>query len=250
MVHKLQYALKNSVLTNISEVESGLKCNCVCPCCGSQLVAKKGKRKIFHFAHYNSEECKGGYETSIHLLAKEIISEEMQLTLPPLYLNFPGSYKESELLFPEKTIDIDNVYLENRIENIIPDIVVECKNAKLLVEIFVTHDVDKSKLEKIKKVGISTISINLSDLEYSITKEELKNIIINDTSNKRWIYNNKEEKLYNRFKQKARAFESVYKDKGVFCQNISMAGKGFLLLGGKIVLNVNTVFLWRIKLIV
>ena len=222
----LQYAIKDNKFVHISEVQQGLNCGCICPSCGCRLVSKKGAYNIFHFAHYNAEECNGYLETSLHLLAKEILLEEMKMKLPAVYVNFPDSYKKSELLYNEKTIKFDKVYLENKIDEIIPDITLVFKGTKLLVEIYVTHGVDKSKVEKIKKLGISTLVIDLSDRDYIITKDELKNIIINETKNKRWIYNNKEEEIYCRFKQKARKFEKAEKGDWDFCPQYLYGWKG------------------------
>lgn len=42
----LIYALKVAEIVNIAGVESGKKCNCVCPACGEQLIAKKGKKQM------------------------------------------------------------------------------------------------------------------------------------------------------------------------------------------------------------
>lgn len=116
MLKKLQYAIKNNKIVSIDEVESGIKCGCICPACGNALIAKKGKIKIHHFAHSNSEECKGSIETSIHMLAKEILSEEMNMMLPPVYLDFgPSSYKEKELIYEKKIIKFDKIYLEKKL---------------------------------------------------------------------------------------------------------------------------------------
>ncbi len=49
----LFWALKNDKLVHVSEVENGLKCECLCPVCGDHLVAHQGKIKIPHFKHYN-----------------------------------------------------------------------------------------------------------------------------------------------------------------------------------------------------
>lgn len=38
---KLTVALKDGVITNVEDVQSGIKCGCVCPACGEPLVAKK-----------------------------------------------------------------------------------------------------------------------------------------------------------------------------------------------------------------
>lgn len=225
MINRLQYAMKDNKLVHILEVESGLGCSCYCPQCGSKLVAKKGKRKIYHFAHYNSEDCHGSIETSLHMLAKEIISEEKRVKLPELYLEFPNSYKEKELIHPERIIDVDSVYLEKRIDNIIPDIIIDKRGYKLLIEIYVTHDVDENKLTKIKNAGFSTLSIDLNDKAKDITKADLKKIIVDETNNKRWIYNRVENDLYKMFEQKARMFEQSTRS-GVFCPQYKYGWKG------------------------
>lgn len=40
------YALKDRVITHISETERSAKCGCVCPACGEILVVKKGQKII------------------------------------------------------------------------------------------------------------------------------------------------------------------------------------------------------------
>jgi len=105
MHNKLRYAIKNSKLVSIDEVDKGLSCECTCPACGGTLVAKKGNIKIHHFSHYNTEECIRCVETSLHLLAKELLMEEMSIKLPSLYLDFGShTYKEKELIFAIQSI--------------------------------------------------------------------------------------------------------------------------------------------------
>ena len=41
--NQLIYAIKDGVATSIENVESGLKCGCICPSCGEPLVARKGQ---------------------------------------------------------------------------------------------------------------------------------------------------------------------------------------------------------------
>lgn len=40
----LVYAIKDGAGISIEDVDSGLKCGCVCPACGEPLVAKKEPR--------------------------------------------------------------------------------------------------------------------------------------------------------------------------------------------------------------
>ena len=71
----LVYALKDNIIVHISEVESGLRCGCKCPACIETLIARKGNKVLHHFAHKSTIECEFGYQTSLHLAAKRVISE-------------------------------------------------------------------------------------------------------------------------------------------------------------------------------
>ena len=138
----LTYALKDGVITHIETVERGLKCGCVCPACGKPLVAKKGTVMMHHFAHHAGQNCEYGYETSLHLAAKEILSHARKIMLPPVYVHLPDSPRRDELLFEEREIPIDHVELEKRYGDIIPDVVIYAGGKQLFVEVFVTHRID------------------------------------------------------------------------------------------------------------
>lgn len=99
----------------------------------------------------------------------------------------------------------DKIELERKINNIIPDIIVYKNNIPLMIEIAVTHFVNEEKLKKIKKISISTIEINLNadDIDYvHFDRDIIENMIINETKNKKWIFNNKEENIKNEIHQK------------------------------------------------
>jgi hypothetical protein len=108
----------------------------------------------------------------------------------------------NEIVIPEIPLKVDNVTLEPIIDNIRPDVLIESKGQKLMLEIAVTHFIDNEKMEKINKIGISTIEIDLSKYNmFDVNKDELKNIIINNTQVKHWFYNSK----YQQFVEKRRA---------------------------------------------
>ncbi len=75
-----------------NEVDRGLACNCICPVCETQLVAKKGKKNEHHFAHYNAQECAGALETVLHLKAKEVLEKTNLILIPPIEANIGISY--------------------------------------------------------------------------------------------------------------------------------------------------------------
>ena len=185
----LTYALKDGIITSISNVESGLKCGCVCPACDMPLVAKKGEKMMHHFAHHAGHNCEYGYESSLHLAAKDILSKAKKIVIPPVYVKFPDSYKKDELVCEEREINIDRVELEKRYNDIIPDIVIYAGGRQFFVEIFVTHCIDDVKLEKLKKANISTIEIDLSKKNETITTEELTELLLSNSNEKKWKYN-------------------------------------------------------------
>lgn len=154
MEFKLPYGLKDNELLTIDEVESGLSCKCVCPGCKKQLIARKGELKAHHFAHYQSNDCKSGLETVLHKLSKEIIAESKTFTTPILY--YPSTYFE---IFSETEISVDDVKLEKRVGEFIPDIIIETKGKKLLVEIIVSNPVSWKKLQRIRAENLPAIAI-------------------------------------------------------------------------------------------
>lgn len=187
----LTYAIKDKELVNISSVESGIACECICPSCGEKLIAKKGKIKVHHFAHQGNGECQYGYQTAIHLAAKEIIARNLQLRLPKLEIATEEfDLYASGIVQEEMNITINSVILERKLDDIIPDILLNTNIGSIIVEVFVTHKVDEEKKKKIEKLGIPTIEIDLSEYDY-IEDKDLEQILLNITDNKRWIYNPK-----------------------------------------------------------
>ena len=74
-------------LVHISTVERGLSCNCVCPACGEDLVARKGTKMRHHFAHRGDvdgegSKCTTAGETVVHYLAKEAFKKLSTITVP------------------------------------------------------------------------------------------------------------------------------------------------------------------------
>lgn len=136
---------------------------------------------IHHFAHVNSD-CQYGYQTSLHILGKDVFSELKEIWLPPS-INILGQHCDWTKL------SVDKVYLEQSEDGFIPDITLEIQGKKLYVEIYVTHKVDSYKLMKLIEQGISTIEVDLSKLDRDITKQDLINILSNKNEYSYWIFN-------------------------------------------------------------
>lgn len=196
---KLTVALKDGVITNVEDVQSGIKCGCVCPACGEPLVAKKGANRIHHFAHSANHNCEYGYESSLHLAAKEILSKAKKITIPPVWIIFPDTNKNNELVCSAREIELEHIELEKRFGDIIPDVVVYAGGKMFFIEIYVTHPIDDRKLEKLKKANISTIEIDLSKERSTMTVSKLSDLLLTDNETKKWKYNAVADKWLNKF---------------------------------------------------
>ena len=81
----LRYALQRgteSHLRFVDDVPKGLKCNCVCPYCKADLIARQGEKREHHFAHRGDTDCKGARMTALHMLAQQILARDKKLMLP------------------------------------------------------------------------------------------------------------------------------------------------------------------------
>lgn len=203
----LKYGIRNGIEFHISEVENGLKCNCICPACGEILVAKKGKsiKPQDHFAHKSKIQCEHAYETSLHYDAKRIFERRREISLPSRKaifdtLNLNNFYEKSfnrkhfGKITPQK-FQIESVQIEKRLHDIIPDIKCTIGQKPLLIEIAVTSKIKNEKLEKIQKIGIPVIEIDLSKLNRTIEEKDLEVNIIDNIENKFWVNNLKDDKL-------------------------------------------------------
>ena len=117
----LIYAISNGKLVSVEDVPAGLKCDCFCPACGEQLVAKKGQKMTHHFAHKAGTNCAFGYQTSLHLLAKDILANARRMVIPELYLRPDKPWLRDHLISPAREILIDEVDVEQNHGSIIPD---------------------------------------------------------------------------------------------------------------------------------
>jgi hypothetical protein len=174
----LFWAIQNGLPKHVSEVPNGLACGCICSGCGATLMAKHGKIKAHHFAHYNKDACNYTRETAIHLAAKEIIKSRGYIVLPPPL--FVGG--------EPKKYTFDSVSLEARYADFIPDVLAEIDGKIFVIEIAVTHFVDATKKAKIAASGaFGAIEINLSHSR-NISRAELEKAVIESTNGKAWIY--------------------------------------------------------------
>ena len=240
---KLPFGLtENNIIVHIANVESGKACNCVCPSCGSSLIAAKGAKNQHHFKHASTNECDGGLESAIHLAAKQIIIERRQIKLPE-YTMIESAFDsrnmrhiESKTIVKSGTkIFFDSVKEEYALKGMKADILGVKKNNKLIIEIFYRHKVEDQKIEKIKEANISAIKIDLSDLTPDdVTNWEKFWLCVNDPMRAEWLHNAKASTHYpeiaNKLKDKIQKAERYYEQEEIIKQNRERDEKNQLLL--------------------
>ena len=211
---KLQYGLKSGRIISIWDIrdkDRGLKCGCVCPGCGMPLQAKLGSGKIQrHFSHNNANcNIANAQQTALHLLAKEIIECEKIVKFPPIIVPFEQTnlYKidphylwtddcdsstiPMKMEYKKATaVRFDSVTLEKRVSSIVPDVIAFKGEKKCIIEIAVTHFIDENKERKIRELKLPVLEVDVSSLTgKNLNREVLRDIIVNQIENKKWIYN-------------------------------------------------------------
>jgi len=192
------FGLREGKVVHISKVKSGLSCDCFCPSCGAQLIARKGNVRRHHFAH-EVEECAHGAETALHMAGKDILEKNKYIKLPPVRVVHPNNPKKHRVIYDEKKIFAEKVIVEKKFGEIVPDVLFYYNNVPLIIEIVVAHDVNSEKLSKIQKMGISALKIDLSKIKRSFDYEALTHNIIEQTHHKTWLYNVKALKFMEDF---------------------------------------------------
>jgi hypothetical protein len=204
---KNPYGIRDGVPVLVDDVERGLACNCTCPSCGEPLEAHKGDIVLPYFAHFRgATECGYGYETALHLLAKEVLAETKRLLLPPLRVRpdrsvwFPGSKRHQIYLVPEagELIHFDSVSVEHALGGMVPDVVLVKYGRKLIVEIKVTHGIDDEKRAKIRALDVSAIEYDFSAASRAITKQDLKGAFLSQYTSCQWFHHPKHRETLER----------------------------------------------------
>jgi Helix-turn-helix domain/Competence protein CoiA-like family len=173
-----------------AEVANGLDCGCICPECGRRLVAKQGDIVIHHFAHEVDADCARSFETSIHALSKQIISEARFIQLPGI-----SSAGYSYSAPGAACAGFDRIEVEVSLPGMRPDIIAHRdQEPPLLIEIAVTHACDAVKIERIRERRLPAIEISLSDYLRDLSSTALRVPVLIEAPRK-WLYHDAIERL-------------------------------------------------------
>lgn len=200
---KVPFGLRDGRMWAVRDVEAGIACGCVCPACGHRLVAKAKNSKCRkpHFAHYKDAECRAGFESSIHRMAKQLIAEQLALTLPAwdgehgmpnpsVLIDDSGMMLQGRRVeWPAQRKSLTNVRLEESQGDYIPDVIAEDDEGVILIEIRVTHAVDEIKRRRIQSEGKRLIEIDLSRIkpEQAMDPQSFEHEVLGNVANRKWL---------------------------------------------------------------
>lgn len=206
MTHRdfLDFAIdeKTGSLVDIRQVDSGMRCGCICPQCRRRLVARKGPRNRHHFSHHPKDQrtslCSGGAETGLHIAAKQIIARWKSAMTPPLCYSEEGISRFGEIITVAKSIPGDFYPVERSVlpdevywpGDWVPDIVLFGPKGELRIEIKVTHGITGKKLAKIERDAIHTLEFDLAKLrnDQGWNLDSLEHVLRTDPSIVRWAF--------------------------------------------------------------
>lgn len=177
-----------------SQVPSGLACGCVCVGCSAPLVAKKGAKNRWHFAHHGFDIGESCAESAIHAAAKQVLLEHNWLRAPEMRVEVSSQtrlgrlLRETDLLSEERNIRFERTALEVWETNIRPDVVGYRGERKLLVEMYFRHKVDEDKRRKLKELDLPAIEIDLSDVDVSSGFQAIIERVVYQTEFKSWLH--------------------------------------------------------------
>ncbi|MFZ3583428.1 competence protein CoiA family protein [Loktanella sp. DJP18] len=194
----------NGNLLHVDFVETGTK-GLVCPDCESEVRARKFKSdKSDHFYHLSTDECRTAGETAIHLLAKQMIADCMEVSVPHIVAENlgPGGWGSESLVNgrwldtrdrdpsdPWPVLKLSSVRIEVYLDGIRPDLIVTDQNGReLFVEIMVTHQVDPRKKSILASRKNTTIEIDLSGLARSESADDIRSAVTYGAP-RFWVYN-------------------------------------------------------------
>ena len=212
---KLPFGLKDGQYFHVSQVDRGLSCNCRCPGCDAELVAKKGSDTAHHFAHRAKSDCTYRPETALHDYSKRLISRQSSFLTPSLRVTVQehnyGFWIDD--VIPGKKYAVNAAAFEKAHEDVVPDVQLETNAGIIFIEVAVTHFVDRDKRSKLRRIGVPTVEIDLSSVALDSSLELIEHAVLSDMSLRKWAYHPGEFELQSRLRKdleaKVTQYESV-----------------------------------------
>lgn len=197
----------------IDQVPNGKACGCRCTVCKQPLIARQGAERQWSFAHYpehDASRCAWAAETALHRAAKEVLATIKCLHLPKHPLEFTAVGRGDRRVtmrddLEAQTVTVVDVALEQWVNPIKPDVVVTSSDGtRYLLEITVTHGIDRPKREKIEEMGIATLELDLRQWPRQINRKALTDMLLGNEPVATWVFHPRTRPTLQRMEREAR----------------------------------------------
>lgn len=201
----------DGIFVDVSHVEKGLKCGCICPSCKTPLIARKGEVNQWHFAHASrsvydqtDKECEYSFFVSVRLMARQVIGDSLEIKLPAYEDTASLPVKETRdrltekfIVTNKKIVRITNIEIEKQVFGVSVDVYGNVGGYPFVL--YFTHpgrdipiQLGSLEAEKCGVVAVSlqnTYSLFMSDENVGQSYlDKLRIFLAEDTESKRWIY--------------------------------------------------------------
>ena len=133
----IPFALRESdrTLVDVTQVARGGAAGCICPSCGTLLLARHGDVKTWHFAHatrshYQSttSRCDYSFFVSVRMMARQVIGSSITISLPRMaglaaVEDAHGRIRRKEYVVTDmQTVEITNAQVEVSFGDVVVDV--------------------------------------------------------------------------------------------------------------------------------
>lgn len=142
-------------------------------------------------------------ETLLHIEVKKILESEKRIHLPELIARVQRNVPNTQAINREtqraaEIVSLHDVQLEKRLDKVIPDVIAfvndpdhEGDQYPLLIEVTVTNTITEERMARIRATNFATMEIDIGQLGGVITRDELKQIVIEELVAKHWLHHPK-----------------------------------------------------------
>jgi hypothetical protein len=178
---------KTVLIDDLGKKQRGLGCNCKCPDCGKDLVARMGEKNAHGFAHYaytgngekgNNEGGGNCVDSSLKLLGIEVLSRMKSIVLDDYFVSgdatsnkyFKDIHGEKcSFLGNKMPVEIVNAEKNVKINGLHSDVLATCKigddEIQVNFRIVLSNKITEKKINEITWKDVFTVEIDLSDLK-------------------------------------------------------------------------------------
>ena len=205
------YSVSEEQLVDVYQVASGKRCGCECPSCRVPLIARKGNKKVWHFAHDSKSraqkdigKCDYSFYVSVRMMARQMMGNRLSIRLPKCEVMLServflsADYVHvSELVTESREIVLEDVSVDTTLGSDKVDVsgyvdgyclaVVFTHPGREDFSHFSTLNEKKSGVVEISLTGLNKRFINF-DASKGSYRDILEDYISHDVSSKSWIY--------------------------------------------------------------